>query len=94
MTINLPRYSKATTSSAGNHSHTTGQAGYNFMTSIGTYSYGGGGSSAPPHHLLQGERCQMELIITRLLLAVNRIRMMPTAAGSIRTRYQSNPLVQ
>lgn len=37
----------ATTSSDGAHSHGTGQAGHNFMTSKGTYAYGGGASSAP-----------------------------------------------
>lgn len=37
----------ASTGSSGNHAHNTGQSGYNFVTTNGTFGYGSGGSTAP-----------------------------------------------
>lgn len=37
----------ASTGSSGKHAHNTAQSGYSFVTTNGTFGYGGGGSTAP-----------------------------------------------
>lgn len=47
-TISTERHThSATTDSAGKHTHETGQSGYNFITTNGTFNYGSGSSNAP-----------------------------------------------
>lgn len=54
----------ASTGSSGNHAHNTGQSGYNFVTTNGTFGYGSGGSTAPAPPLKHRQRRQLALILT------------------------------